>query len=133
MTNPAQLHSINPYFIVDDVFASAEHYRDVFGFKFDQFWLEPPRFVIVMRDRIQIMLHQPVDAPDVACMRPNPQAIPHSYDAYVYTGDVDSLYTEFTSTGADLLGEPESMSHGCREFLVKDLNGYVLCFGEQTK
>lgn len=128
MSNQPQFQSINPHFVVDDVFASAAYYRDVFGFTFDQFWLEPPQFVIVMRDGIQIMLHQPGQGG--AEVLPNRNVIPYAYDAYIYVRDVDSLYSEFTRRGANTLGEPESMPHACREFRVKDLNGYVLCFGQ---
>jgi len=121
MSDQPQFQSINPYFVVDDVFASAAYYRDVFGFTFDQFWLEPPQFVIVMRDGIQIMLHQPGEGGTE--VRPNGKVIP-------YVRDVDSLYSEFTERGANTLGEPELMPHACREFRVQDINGYVLCFGQ---
>jgi len=128
MSYQPQFQSINPYFVVEDVFASAAYYRDVFGFTFDQFWLEPPQFVIVMRDGIQIMLHQPGEGG--AEVRPNRNVIPYAYDAYIYVRDEDSLYSEFTERGANTLGEPELMPHACREFRVQDLNGYVLCFGQ---
>ena len=43
----ARMQRINPCFLVDDVFASAEHYRDVPGFSFDRFVGEPPALVMV--------------------------------------------------------------------------------------
>ena len=36
-----------PYFLVDDVFTTAEFYRDVLGFTFDEFFGDPPSFTIV--------------------------------------------------------------------------------------
>ena len=39
-----------PYFLVDDVFTTAEFYRDVLGFTFDEFFGDPPSFTIVKRD-----------------------------------------------------------------------------------
>lgn len=62
MSEKAKLGAINPYFLVDDVYKAAEYYRDVLGFHFDQFWGEPPAFVMVRRDGIQIMLRQPEKA-----------------------------------------------------------------------
>jgi hypothetical protein len=40
--------SISPSFLVDDVVATAEYYRDVLGFSFDRYWGEPPCFVILL-------------------------------------------------------------------------------------
>ena len=124
-----QLLQINPYFLVDDVFSSAEHYRDVYGFRFDQFWGEPPRFAMVRRDAVQIMLRQSEEeTPSV--MRPNRQAMNHSFDAYIYVQDVDALYQELNGKGAKLLCEPYTQPHDCREFESEDINGYILCFGQ---
>jgi len=36
--------SVAPYFIVDDVVATANYYRDKLGFQYDRFWGEPPEF-----------------------------------------------------------------------------------------
>lgn len=42
---------VAPYFLVDDVFATAEFYRDVLGFTFDGFFGDPPSFNIVKARR----------------------------------------------------------------------------------
>ena len=125
----AELQRINPFFLVDDVYASAEHYRDVFGFHFEQFWGEPPSFVMVRRDAIQIMLRQGTD-PTRKLPRPNNTVAEHTFDAYVYVDDVDALYRELAGRGAKLLYEPCDQPHDCREFEAEDMNGYVLCFGQ---
>ena len=124
-----RLLAINPYFLVDDVYKSAEHYRDVLGFQFQQFWGEPPAFVMVYRDGVQIMLRQPATTGE-SVVRPNRQRVQHALDAYVHVRDVDALYAELRESGAELLGEPVDQPHDCREFEVQDLNGYVLCFGQ---
>lgn len=129
MTQKARLLGINPYFLVDDVYKSAEYYRDVLGFSFDQFWGEPPRFVMVRRDGLMIMLRQPLEGGKTT-MRPNKLGIEHSFDAYAYVDDVDGLYTELKERGAALLHEPHDQPHDCREFEAEDLNGYVICFGQ---
>ena len=48
-----------PCFIVDDVVATANFYRDKLGFKYPQFWGEPPCFTMVRRGGVTIMLNQP--------------------------------------------------------------------------
>lgn len=125
-----RLLRVNPYFVVDNVFDSAEYYRDVLGFHFHQFWGEPPSFVMVIRDGIQIMLHQPATPPAQAVARPNTSVIADAFDAYIYVNDSDGLFAEFRSRDAELLNEPTDQPHDCREFDVQDLNGYVLRFGE---
>ena len=59
---------IAPYFIVDDVVTTADFYRDKLGFHSERFWGDPPRFCMVERRGIIIMLSQS-DTPGV--MRPN--------------------------------------------------------------
>ena len=118
-----------PFFLVDDVYASAEHYRDVFGFGFEQFWGEPPRFVMVRRDDIIIMLRQPA-TDEASVMRPNRTVMPDALDAYIWVRDADGLHRELADRGAKLLGEPYDQPHDCREFEAEDMNGYVLCFGQ---
>lgn len=129
MHTERQLLAINPYFVVDDVHRSAEWYRDVLGFSFDQFWGDPPAFVMVRRDGVQIMLREPA-AKDVGVARPNKATVEHSFDAYVYVRDVDGLHDELRAKGARILYPPCDQPHDCREFEVEDLNGYVLCFGQ---
>lgn len=53
-----KLWSVAPCFIVDDVVATAHFYRNKLGFQFELFWGEPPRFTIVHRGGISIMLRQ---------------------------------------------------------------------------
>ena len=99
----AQLLAINPYFLVDDVYKSAEYYRDVLGFEFQQFWGERPAFVMLHRDGVQSMLRQPATAGD-SVARPNRRRTSHALDAYVYVKDVDALYAELRESGARATG-----------------------------
>ena len=50
--------TIAPYFIVDDVVTTANYYRDSLGFDYERFWGDPPRFCMVRRNGIIIMLSQ---------------------------------------------------------------------------
>lgn len=51
--------SVAPYFIVDDVVATANYYRDKLGFHYDRFWGEPSCFATVRRSGITITRKQP--------------------------------------------------------------------------
>ena len=109
-----------PYFLVPDVFATAEYYRDALGFAFEQFWGEPPRFVM-LRSAVEL-------GADVA--RPNHARVRHSFDTYVWVADVDALHAELAQRGAKILYAPCTQPHDCREFEVEDPNGYRICFGQ---
>src|SRR5437867_12391151 len=89
---PALEH--RPYFIVDDVVATANFYRDKLGFHYDRFWGEPPAFCMVKRGGILIMMGQ-LETKGV--MRPNRLAVENgdAWDTYVWVDDADALYEEF--------------------------------------
>src|SRR5688572_22450720 len=91
--------AIAPYFLVDDVVARANYYRDQLGFHYERFWGEPPAFCMVMRNGVVIMLSQ-LCAP--ARMRPNRFAGPEesdAWDAYVWVDNADALHAEFVAKG----------------------------------
>ncbi len=121
--------SVAPYFIVDDVVATANHYRDKLGFHYDRFWNEPPSFCMVKRSGVIIMLSQ-LEKPGGA--RPNRLADPEggAWDAYLWIDDADRLFAELKSRGATIVREPCDQIYGCRDFEVEDCNGYRLCFGQ---
>ena len=56
--SPQARWGIAPYFIVDDVVATANFYRDKLGFHYERFWGDPPAFCMVKRGGIVIMLKQ---------------------------------------------------------------------------
>jgi catechol 2,3-dioxygenase-like lactoylglutathione lyase family enzyme len=118
-----------PYFLVDDVFATAEFYRDVLGFTFDQFFGDPPSFTIVERDDVRIMFRQ-VRPARSAVARPNSSVMDETFDAYVYVTDVERLATELRAKRADIVEGPVDRIYAMRELLVRDCNGYVLAFGQ---
>ena len=119
-----------PFQLVDDVFATAEYYRDRLGFAFDTFFGEPPVFVIVRRNTARLMFRQVPDKARPAA-RPNVKRMAHTLDIYIWVSDVDALAVELRNRGADILAGPYDSDGGPgrRELLVRDLNGYHICFG----
>jgi hypothetical protein len=105
-----------PYFLVDDVFATAEFYRDFLG-------------TIVERDGVCILFRQVRPArPPVA--RPNGSVMGGTYDTYIYVSDVDKLATELRAKKVEIVEGPINRTYDMRELVVRDCNGYVLAFGE---
>jgi catechol 2,3-dioxygenase-like lactoylglutathione lyase family enzyme len=132
-TNPAsadcRMMRSASYFLVDDVFATAEFYRDVLGFTFDEFFGVPPSFVMVQRDDVNIMFRQ-VWPPRAPVARPNRTIMDETFDAYVYVSNVDQLATELRAKKADIIEGPVDRIYDMRELLVRDCNGYVIAFGQ---
>lgn len=121
--------AIAPYFIVDDVVASADYYRDKLGFHYDRLWGEPPAFCMVKRNGIVIMLSQ---FEQTGVMNPNSRANPEegAWDAYIWIDDADALFQEYQSKGVKIARAICNQEYGCRDFDILDLNGYRLCFGQ---
>jgi predicted enzyme related to lactoylglutathione lyase len=124
-----QLSNVSPVLLVADLFATAEYYRDVLGFTFDQIYGEPPSFVIVQRDGARLMFRQPREGapqPPNATVTPNFPA-----DVFLAVDDVEALAEELKRKGADILDGPtyRPIWNG-KELAVRDCNGRVLGFGQ---
>jgi predicted enzyme related to lactoylglutathione lyase len=124
--------SVAPYFIVDDVVATANFYRDKLGFHYERFWGEPPCFCMVGRGGIIIMLSQ---LAKTGAMRPNRLVDPNgeAWDAYVWVQNADALCNEFKAKGVKIAREVCDQPYGSRDFDVEDCNGYRLCFGQDIE
>lgn len=131
-TVPRRSWTIAPYFIVGDVVATANYYRDELGFHYERFWGDPPAFTLVKRNGLVIMLGQ---LGRQGLMRPNNRVEPDEgvWDAYIWIDDADTLHAEFKSRGVKIAREICDQPHGCRDFDVEDCNGYRLCFGQDLE
>ncbi|MBV9860662.1 MAG: VOC family protein [Alphaproteobacteria bacterium] len=123
----ARVTGVAPFFLVADVTKAAEYYRDKLGFRIiGYFFEEPPVFAMVGRDDRIVML----SLMQTSRGGPNRGHKGEAIDAYLWVDDVDSLYAEFRQNGADILGPPQLRIYGMKELEVRDLDGYVLCFGQ---
>jgi catechol 2,3-dioxygenase-like lactoylglutathione lyase family enzyme len=123
-----------PQFAVPDLVRTVEYYRDVLGFQVDGFWngesVSPAGdadsvFAIVWRDRIQVFFNR-ANQSDV---RSRSNDAP---DAYFRVNGIDALAEEWRASGAEIIDGPEDRVYNQRELVVKDCNGLILCFGEDT-
>jgi predicted enzyme related to lactoylglutathione lyase len=131
MNAEQKLYGVAPYFIVDDIHASAEFYRDKLGFAFNQIWGDPPQFVIVRRDGANIMLKSIGSA---GHNRSNHSVHPNAcWDAYIRVKDADALYAELRSRGVKIVREIETTDYNCRDFDIEDNSGYIIGFGQDLE
>ena len=124
MARPACIRSA-PVPQVRDVKRSAAFYSDKLGFAAGGIWGDPPAFCIVGRGTVTIMLDASRDS----------GALPVNqyWAAYVYVDDVDALHREFSRAGVDIVRGPEDMEYGCRDFDVRDPDGHLIAFGQDTQ
>lgn len=110
-----------PVLQVVDVQASEAFYTDILGFASHGVWGDPPGFCIVQRGEVTIALDRAHDG-----------SVPLNqyWAAYLYVTDVDALSEELRSKGAEIAREIEDMEYGCRDFDIRDPDGYLIAFGE---
>jgi uncharacterized glyoxalase superfamily protein PhnB len=124
-----RITGIAPFLLVADVVRAAEYYRDRLGFTIRGYFFEdPPVFAMVGRDDHIVMLSLMTGGRGGSNRDHKAEAL----DAYLSVDDVDALHAEFQQRGADLIGPPQLRIYGMKELEVRDLDGYVICFGEDV-
>jgi uncharacterized glyoxalase superfamily protein PhnB len=124
-----RIKGIAPEFLVADVTKAAEHYRDKLGFRIVGYFFEdPPVFAMVGRDEQIVMLSLTGGSRGGSNRGHKGEAI----DAYLWVDDVEALFVEFQQSGADIAMPPTLRIYGMKEIEVRDLDGYVLCFGQDV-
>ncbi len=131
----ARFLSAVPVFSVPDVSATAEYYRDVLGFQIAGYWSDgrvtlgsdpPPVFGSVARDGVYVYFSRAAERPAQRAAAGDPLA------AYFTVEGVDALAAELSARGAEILDGPADRVYRQRELVVRDCNGMVLAFGEDT-
>jgi catechol 2,3-dioxygenase-like lactoylglutathione lyase family enzyme len=132
-----KIAGIAPFFIVADVPATLSFYRDMLGFEITFRGPSPDDefFGIVCRDEATIMFKALGVISDGKEVRVDP--VPNysrkpafSWDAYLEVPDPDALAAEFASRGvAFAVPLAERSDDGGRGFVIKDIDGYGLFFG----
>ena len=110
---------------------AGEYYRDKLGFEVTYFDKNPSHYAYANRGEIWMHFARFADVGPA----PNSVAVPPDmFDVYVYVDDVDALHAELAGRGAEIIGGVTDTEYGCREFRVRDPDGYILAFdrAEQT-
>lgn len=113
-----------PVLQVRDVAASEAFYCNKLGFESHGPWGEPPAFCIVQRGPVTIAL-------DGA--RDGTVPLNQYWAAYIYVGDVMGLESEFRAQGVEIFRAPEKTEYGLIDMDVRDLDGHLLCFGQDIE
>ena len=119
----AVLKSIAPQLVVPDVVATAEYYRDVLGFEILGYFAEPPVYSMVARDGVEIHFGK-----SEAAGASNSTVRSGSFDVYIWVTDIEAMFEELKSSGADILEGPVKRIYESTEVVVKDCNSFTLVF-----
>lgn len=118
--------AIVPQFFTPDLKATLQYYRDKLGFETQFTYGEPAFYAGAIRDGLSIFFRVVDSVPP-----PDAGKYKEEYlDAYLRVERVDDLYLEYQSKGVAFAREIGSMPWAFREFVVKDCDGRLLCFGQ---
>jgi catechol 2,3-dioxygenase-like lactoylglutathione lyase family enzyme len=106
-----------PTLCVPDLPATVDFYKEHLGFEVEFLWGDPPAHAGMCLDGVSIHFSRGKAGTD-------------GFWLYFVVDDVDSLHAYYTTTEVEVLGEPVTQPWEMREFEVKDLNGYILRFGQ---
>ena len=121
----AEITSLVPQFLVDDLSQAVAYYGDRLGFDTD--FIYESFYASVSRDGFSIHLKC---APKILADRAHRKQNEH-LDAFVGVRGIETLYDELTAKGAHIIRSLDDRPWGCKDFYVEDLDGYLLCFSEE--
>jgi uncharacterized glyoxalase superfamily protein PhnB len=126
--NNCDFLGLAPQFVVTDVRAAAEYYRDKLGFEIlGYFFAEPPVFAIVRRGQAEIHFGK-ADGDEIKTNESIRKGL--GTDAYVFVSDIHALNEELKERGAEIIEGPIKRVYDRTEITVRDLNGFHLVFGQ---
>jgi uncharacterized glyoxalase superfamily protein PhnB len=118
------IERIAPQFFTGNMADTIRYYGEQLGFECVGEYGEPPFYAIVGRDGHTIHFR----LTDRAALHPDKYS-DELLDAYITVEDADTLYAEYRDRGVAFTRELGDMPWGAREFVVKDCDGRLLCFG----
>jgi catechol 2,3-dioxygenase-like lactoylglutathione lyase family enzyme len=128
-TGDAEFYGVVPVFLVDDVVATVEYYRDKLGFEVDFVYGDPPSYGSVSRGGA--VVHFDKSDPPARRNGVRRAGPGNGVDAFFVVRDIDRLHSRFAAQGAVVITGPASHEFGMREFKIEDINGYILVFAEE--
>jgi len=100
--------------------AAVDFYAHKLGFQHAFTEGDPPNFAGVNLDKVQVFLHQGTPTPSE-----------DSTSVYfIVGGDIDGLYEFHRANGVEVAQEIGDRPYGLRDYIVRDLDGYYLAFGQ---
>ncbi|QQS11362.1 MAG: VOC family protein [Rhodospirillales bacterium] len=117
--DPPMLTGAAAVFVVRDIAAARDHYRDALGFDITFEWGAPLRYVCLCRDEVQLHLLSAAGT----------RQSPGQGGLCVFVRDVDAVHAGLAARGARVVKPPATYDYGMRDFDVLDPDGNRITFG----
>jgi uncharacterized glyoxalase superfamily protein PhnB len=125
----AYCEAVTPCFAVANIEETMAWYEQHFAFSADPFPAKSPFvFCILRRDEVEIMLQRVEGYAKSNLYQLRPGGV---WDAYIRVTEVKDIY-EAVRDKVEVIQPLHRQLYGQTEFEVKDPNGYVLVFSEET-
>lgn len=122
--SPSQIHSTVPVIGTDDIRKSLSYYTEVLGFSPDFEFGNPIVYAGVKSGDAEIYFTYDPKLSDALKERKiNPEI-------FIWLSDVDSLFKEHVTKGAEIVEPIYDRPWGARQYVVKEINGYHLKFAQ---
>jgi uncharacterized glyoxalase superfamily protein PhnB len=140
-----RLKKITPDLMVVDVAVTVNFYTEKLGFKLEMLVPESGKrvetklvngreyvYAMVSRDEVFMMfMRKDVYVEDVPVLKG--ASIGASATFYCEVSSLSDLYDSFQRKGVEIVKDVSVTWYGMKEFYIRDCNGYILGFAEQTQ
>lgn len=121
--------AIVPQFFSSDLKATLAYFDKQLGFETQFEYGEPAYYAGAIRDGFSIFFR----LTDGTLQRPSAKYDEELLDAYIRVDNVAALFEEYRGRDVAFHREIGDMPWGFTEFVVKDIDGRLLCFGQTTE
>lgn len=120
------IHAIVPQFFTADLNTTLTYYDQCLGFETQFIWGEPAVYAGAIRDGRSIFFR----VTETPLPQPKNKYEKELLDAYIVHNDVRALYEDYTARGVEMHRAFGVRPWGFAEFVVRDCDGRLLCFGQ---
>lgn len=117
-----------PQFFTSDMRRTLSHYKTQLGFETQFEYGDPAHYAGVIRNGRSMFLRYVGQAHPW----PDDKYTNELLDAYIIVEDIPALFAEYQARSVTFHRELQAMPWGFSEFVVKDIDGRLLCFGQFT-
>ena len=119
---------IAPQYVVPDVVATAEFYRDKLGFTILGYFADQAVYAMVERDDVEIHFGKADEGSTVQVNETLRKGFGN--DLYIWVSDINAMFAELSAKDVEIVEGPVRRIYESVEVVVKDCNGFQLVFAQ---
>lgn len=120
--------AIVPQFFSTDLSKTLSFYARFLGFETQFEYGDPPYYAGAIRDGLSIFFRHVETAPP----QPNNKYEEELLDAYLRVANIKALHRELSQRGTVFFRDYAAQPWGFTEFVIRDSDGRLLCFGQAS-